>query len=238
MKALIQSPWTLWVSWGACDRLWSFYPFRPTDKTHSRPASTLLCQWNTSAFLIPIFLPHSFLHTRQNFQLSALCSGFLSFSYPTLTYWRLFSFSLWSALGEICTSVLIWLQLKMLSCFHLLFLQSFWLLLGSCSFNFPNESATWKFPTLFFLPLLACFFSLLSYFHVVRLAFACLIVQMKMFLNFHNRDLFEVIIFRKFGFKVFWFREITDRIVGGPSFQYYTRFYHWWNRWVAFNHWF
>jgi hypothetical protein len=113
---------------------------------------------------------------------------------------------------------LIWLQLKMLSFFHLPFLQSFWLFLSSCSFNFPNESATWKFPTLFFLPLLACFFFLLPYFHT-HLAFACLILQMKMFLNLHNRDLLEVIIFRKFGFKVFLFREITDRIVEGPSFQ-------------------
>jgi hypothetical protein len=171
-------------------------------------------------------LPRSFLRNPQNSQLNALYSGFLSFSYPTLTYSRLFNFSLWSALGEICTSVLIWLQLKMLNCFHLPFQQSFSVFLGSCSFNFPNESATWKFPTLFFLPLLACFFSLLPYFQT-HLAFACLILQMKMFLNFHNHDLFEVIIFKKFGFKVFWYREITDRIVEGPSFQYCTRFYHW-----------
>ena len=92
--AFIRSSWTLWVSWAACDRLWSFFPFRPKDKTHFRPAGTLLCRWNTSPFPNPIFLSRSFLHTRQNFLLSALCSGFLSFSFLSLKYLRLLSFLL------------------------------------------------------------------------------------------------------------------------------------------------
>ena len=185
--AFIRSSWTLWVSWAACDRLWSFCPFRPKDKTHFRPAGTLLCRWNTSAFLNPIFFSRSFLHTRQNFLSSALCSGFLSFSFLGLKYLRLLRFLLWSVKGVTCTWVLIWLRLKMLSCFSLQFLQSFSAFWGFCSFHFPNESAAWKFLTLFFLPLLACSFSLLPLF-IANLTFACLTIQMKRFLNLCNRD--------------------------------------------------